>query len=150
MGREGDLTHADAATAELAAAVERLDAALTGLLERRDTPVLDEAELMRRVGGDPGLLEELVALFLESLPERLAALRVAIEQRDRHALERAAHTLKGSVGNFSARSAFEAALRLEGMGREGDLGQAETAVAALEAEIARLKPALASLFKTPP
>jgi hypothetical protein len=49
------------------------------------------------------------------------------------------------VGNFAARPAFEAALKLEMIGREGSLAHAEEAYAALEKEIERLQPALAGL-----
>src|SRR5205823_6404797 len=94
--------------------------------------VLDKAELLKRVEDDMELLRELAALFGESCPKQLDAVRAAIAERDAAALERAAHAIKGSVGNFAAHSAFEAALRLELMGREGDLSGAEKACTALE------------------
>jgi hypothetical protein len=49
------------------------------------------------------------------------------------------------VGNFGAKGAFEAALRLETMGRRGDLIRAQEAYAVLEEEIERLRPALVAL-----
>ena len=61
------------------------------------------------------------------------------------ALERAAHTLKGAVGNFSAQGAYAAALRVEMMGRGGDLTHAAAAYAELEQEVARLGEALTAL-----
>jgi HPt (histidine-containing phosphotransfer) domain-containing protein len=60
-------------------------------------------------------------------------------------LQRAAHALKGSVGNFCAQKAFDAALRLEKMGKSENLSEAEEAWSALEAEIERLQPALETL-----
>ena len=66
-------------------------------------------------------------------------------RRDAKVLERAAHTLKSSVGTFGAKAAFGAALRLEMVGRSGDLAEAEAAYAELETELARLEPALAAL-----
>jgi hypothetical protein len=53
--------------------------------------------------------------------------------------------LKGSVGNFAARRAWEAAGRLEWLAEKSDLQRAEEACALLEAEIERLNPALAGL-----
>jgi hypothetical protein len=53
--------------------------------------------------------------------------------------------LKSSVANFAARGTFDAALKLEMMGRQGDLRYAEEACTALEEEIERLKPALETL-----
>ena len=77
----------------------------------------------------------MVALFLKEIPEMLTNLREAITAGDAHAIERAAHKLKGSVGNFAAHPAFEAALKLEVLGREGSLSNAEPVYAELEKEI---------------
>ena len=49
------------------------------------------------------------------------------------------------VGNFSAHPAFEAAMKLEVMGRDGSLSEAEPVYAELEKEIKRLKSAMANL-----
>ena len=42
------------------------------------------------------------------------------EAGDLPGLARAAHTLKGSVAIFAAQAAYDAALRIEQMGRDGD------------------------------
>ncbi len=107
--------------------------------------VLDCAALLEHMEGDPELLAEMVGLFLQDCPQLLAALREALARGDAGALRRAAHTLKGTVSNFAAPAATAAALRLERMGREGDLSQAAEGCAALETEIERLKPLLANL-----
>jgi hypothetical protein len=75
---------------------------------------------------------------------RLADLqREALEDPAR--LQLSAHVLKGGVATFAARAAFEAALRLEKMGRGGDLSAAPEALAALAQEVERLRPALTAL-----
>jgi HPt (histidine-containing phosphotransfer) domain-containing protein len=79
----------------------------------------------------------------------MSALREAVSQRDAGGVERAAHSLKGCVGNFAALGAIEAAAALENLGRAGDLAGAEHAYALLEVEIERLKPALKSLETVP-
>jgi CheY-like chemotaxis protein len=106
---------------------------------------MDTASALARVEGDAGLLRELVALFLKDLPDMLTNIREAVTAGDAGAIERAAHKLKGSVGNFSARPAFEAALRLEVLGRDATLSEAGPACAELENEINRLKSAMAKL-----
>ena len=83
-----------------------------------------------------------MALFLDDLPGMLSEIRVAMASQDSTALGRASHALKGSVSNFGARYAFEAALRLEKIGGSGDLSQAVAAFAQLEQEFARLEEAL--------
>ncbi len=109
--------------------------------------VIDRTEVMERVGGDTELLVELIDLFSSDCPRLMSEIHDAIERNDKQALEYVAHTLKGSVGNFSATNAFEAAFRLEKMGREGDTTHAQEAYAVLEREIKRLEPALAALEK---
>jgi HPt (histidine-containing phosphotransfer) domain-containing protein len=75
----------------------------------------------------------------------MADIRQAIDQRDASKLHQAAHTLRGSVGNFGARAATLAAQRLETDGRERDWSQAEKDWTALEEAISRLEPAFAEL-----
>ncbi len=110
-----------------------------------DTDVLDEAELLSRLEGDRELLSEIVQEFLRDSPRLLARIREAIAAGDGDALARAAHSLQGSVANFSAKSAFQAALELERIGRERDLAGAEGACSALEEKLGPLKRALAIL-----
>ncbi len=109
------------------------------------TEVIDRAAVLDRFEGDLELLHEVAALFLEDCPRRLDAVRAALAHRDCAALECAAHSIKGSVGNFAAAAAFEVALSLERMARDGDLRHAPEACAELEREIARLAPVLADL-----
>jgi PAS domain S-box-containing protein len=105
----------------------------------------DMAVALERVDGDAELLKELAGLFKSECPQRMADIRQAIDQRDASKLYQAAHTLRGSVGNFGARAATLAAQRLETDGRERDWSQAEKDWTALEEAISRLEPAFAEL-----
>ncbi|MBI3667208.1 MAG: response regulator [Acidobacteria bacterium] len=109
--------------------------------------VLDKNDFLARVNGNAELMKDLVRVFLTECPKSFARIEKAVAARDSKALEFSAHSLKGSLGNFSARSAFEAALQLEMMGRRGDLTDAEQAYFKLHEEIERLKPELAALGK---
>jgi HPt (histidine-containing phosphotransfer) domain-containing protein len=91
------------------------------------------------------LLKKLAALFVEQAPRLLSAAHEAVTQRDGKTLERAAHTLKSSVGTFNAHTAFEAAQRLEMIGHQGDFEQAAAVYIHLAQEIARLEQALLTL-----
>jgi HPt (histidine-containing phosphotransfer) domain-containing protein len=53
-----------------------------------------------------------------------------------------AHAQKGSVGNSAARRAYDAAYRLEHMGRKGGLTEAHGALADLRKELDALQQAL--------
>jgi HPt (histidine-containing phosphotransfer) domain-containing protein len=110
-------------------------------------PTFNLDEALERVDGDRQLLGELATLFLQECPQMLAEVQEALASHDPKALQHSAHTLKGSVGNFGALSASEAAFVLERMGRQGDLSAAHAAFTHLEAELARLRPALAALIE---
>jgi two-component system sensor histidine kinase/response regulator len=92
--------------------------------------------------GDSNLLGELALLFLEDLPKQMEAIHLAVEKKQGHDLERLAHRLKGSVGNFAAKPAFQAALRLEQIARQGDFEQIPAAMGGFECEMRRLESAL--------
>jgi len=107
--------------------------------------LLDAKELMARFDGDTALLREAAELFRLGYPKLLSQLRDAISRDDAETVERTAHTVKGSVGNFGSTSAVEAAIRLEKMGLARDLRHATEACDALEWEIERLMPVLAQM-----
>ncbi|MEY2408311.1 MAG: hypothetical protein QOF48_981, partial [Verrucomicrobiota bacterium] len=107
----------------------------------------DPAIVLQRMDGDRDLLKEVTTLFIEDTPRQVADLRATIERRDGPALERAAHALKGAVGNFGARAAYEAALDLEAFGRASDFVHAPEKLAFLENQIALLGPALEAFLK---
>ncbi len=106
---------------------------------------LDIAAALGRVGGDEELLKEIAEIFLEQCPDALSEVRDAIEAQNPEALQHAAHSLKGSVGNFGAQAAVEAAYRLEMMGRQGNFSGSGDALSELEKALGDLKPQLAKL-----
>src|SRR5271165_3467431 len=106
---------------------------------------IDHTALLAGVDGNRRVLRELVRLFLADCPRRLAEIKEAIRLGDAGALGRAAHTLKGSVGNFAAKSAFAAAQRLEIMSRDIDLDNVGKACVTLESELALLSEELRKL-----
>jgi PAS domain S-box-containing protein len=105
--------------------------------------ILDRTTLWERVAGDVDLLREIIELFLADCPERLLELHEALTHQDFPALARAAHRLKGALGNISANQALAAVRRVETAARAGDVQAATEALARLENELARLAPLLA-------
>src|SRR5262249_12882436 len=89
-------------------------------------------------------------LFLDKSILLMNELRDAITDHRPDRLNEAAHSLKGSMAHFGARTAVNAARTLEEMGRHGDLTGAPQTFATLEAEINRLRPALAELLTVQP
>ena len=110
-----------------------------------ETPAIDLEAALERVEGDRDLLNEIIGLFLEEAPTRMDEIRTALAGQNGPALERAAHSLKGSIGYFGAPAVFEAARLVEFAGRDSDWDEAAPAVAALEQVLPPVTQALAAL-----
>ncbi len=114
-----------------------------------ETPVIDMTEALAKVDGDEELLGELATIFLQSYPAMLENVRASVQEGDAEALRRNAHLLKGSIGNFMAKDAFEAAHRLEQIGEKGDLAECSRALESLEAALTKLDEAMHELAADP-
>jgi signal transduction histidine kinase/DNA-binding response OmpR family regulator len=114
----------------LFAAVEGLAASTTP----RAGPPVDRLAAMRRLGGDADLLAQVIELFLEDCPARLAALRAAVSRGDAREVRFVAHALKGSAGTLAANALSEAAAGLEQIAVAGRIGEAAAAADVLEKE----------------
>jgi HPt (histidine-containing phosphotransfer) domain-containing protein len=106
---------------------------------------LDRKELLALLDGDLALLTELTEIFWENSPALIAQMRSALADQDPHTLIYAAHTLKGSVGNFAAKRALALIAELETIGATQNFSQATRTMDALEAELDSLRTALSSL-----
>lgn len=109
--------------------------------------VLDSATLQTlrslQDEGDDDLVAELIDLFLDDAPARLAAVRDAVHGDDWPALASAAHGLKGSCGSLGALGMAEVCARLEQLGRHGGSRQvAESMYRELEGHYALVCEAL--------
>ena len=104
---------------------------------------VDEAAVVRMVGGDRALLREMVALFIEDYPKRVVEITDALLRNDAGALEFAAHAVKGAAMTLCARRVGDTALSLEQMARASELHSAGDALAALEDELAQAHAGLA-------
>ncbi len=100
--------------------------------------IIDRAAVLERFEGDVELMREIADLFLEACPARMQAVRDALAHHDSKALQLAAHSLKGAVSNFAASEASAAALRLELIGRNGDLSDADDAYEVLDDAVTQL------------
>ena len=108
----------------------------------------DYDALIEIAGGDRDLAREMVDLFLEELPQRMAGIGQALTLRESSVLEREAHSLKGSIGYFAAPAAFEAVNKLTEMARSNFLDNAADQVFHdLKRETARLAGSLTAWRK---
>lgn len=91
---------------------------------------------------DPAFLRELIDVFLTDIPVRLAELEKALAANDAVLLTRAAHTIKGSGGNFGTAGLCLLAQEMENQGKTADFAAASATLPALHAEFTRVNEAL--------
>lgn len=106
---------------------------------------LNRALALERVGGDEELLREIAVLFLEDCPSLMTKIDQAVAANDAPNLERAAHSLKGSVANFGSDAAYQAAFDLEQIGRFKNLEHVQEAHARLISVMREVCPELEAL-----
>ncbi|MEW6321010.1 MAG: Hpt domain-containing protein [Acidobacteriota bacterium] len=106
-------------------------------------PALDPAVLdsLRQLNqeGEPDVVTEVLILFRDDVPGRIAQLAAAAAARDETALHRTAHSLKGSAGNVGAHRLHALCRDLEAHAKAGRLDDAAGLVAAVEAEFRRVE-----------
>jgi signal transduction histidine kinase/CheY-like chemotaxis protein len=118
--------------------------AATGCGDETDSEeqILDLQAATNKIPGGSDAVKEMAQLFLDELPKRLAEIHRGLSERDTKGLQRAAHTLKGNASIFAATQVVLAAERLETMGQENNLDDAEQALQELENAARRLREAI--------
>lgn len=94
-------------------------------------------ERLRRFGGTK-LVGDMIALFLEALPRRLAAARGALASGDAHVVEHELHALKSSSAQLGALRMNRLSLEGEQLARAGTLDGASAILDALDDEQQRV------------
>jgi HPt (histidine-containing phosphotransfer) domain-containing protein len=120
------------------------------LLARLDTlAVLDAAAVAvlrdPDLGGDDAFLVEVVQAFLEDSPQHVTAVQAGFAASDAPKLMRAAHSLKGSSGNFGADRLQTLCAELELRARASRLEGLEMLVGRVGTEYALLAAQLAAV-----
>jgi CheY-like chemotaxis protein len=100
--------------------------------------LVNEAELIQRVGGDAELAEELLGLYMTDLHERSMRMAEHLSQRDFAGLVHEAHALKGASASISAAEATQICTVIETAAREQNAERCAESLAAIEALKARL------------
>ena len=100
--------------------------------------------------GPPGVLQGLVALFLDTARHRLSELHAAVTTGDLTAAAGLAHSLRGSCANLAATGMAATAQRLEHAAVAGDLAGVDQAMRTMVAELEAVDVALRAAFPGPP
>ncbi|HMF01126.1 MAG TPA: ATP-binding protein [Terriglobia bacterium] len=118
---------------------------LNKAIERFAPRTIDGAVLLQGIDGNTKLLCKLIDIFAAELPKLMSQIRSAIAKQDARRLRDAAHALKGAVGNFDHYAPFEAVRKLEEMGRENRLSDAQALFESVKKEMAHLTRSLRHL-----
>jgi CheY-like chemotaxis protein/HPt (histidine-containing phosphotransfer) domain-containing protein len=110
--------------------------------------ILDEASLLEECDGDKSLLGRMVEIFDRDAGERLPRLREAVRTGAAEAVKQEAHALKGGIGTFYAKAAYDTAYALEKMGADGDLSNAQATLQTLESQLRSLRQKLGELIQS--
>jgi len=100
------------------------------------------ATLLAMVNGDEAFLSEMIDAYFADTPQLLMTMRQALAAGDAVVLRRSAHTLKSNSANFGAMTLSARCKELEDLSRAGTLDDAPAALAQVEAQYARVAPAL--------
>src|SRR5215510_2526510 len=102
-------------------------------------PVLDQRVLseLQTLGTD--VVAEILDLFVRDVPNRLSALRLALDDRSPDAVLREAHGLKGSALGIGAMRLAHLCAAIERDARDGQLDRAAAGSARLEEEFAEAR-----------
>jgi HPt (histidine-containing phosphotransfer) domain-containing protein len=102
-------------------------------------PVFDRDEMLKRIGDDLQAISDQIDSFLDETPRLMTDLRQALNSRDSRSVERLSHRLKTLARNFGLNQTVAEGLRLEVMGRQGDLSEAEPVYVALQDALQQLR-----------
>jgi signal transduction histidine kinase/CheY-like chemotaxis protein len=109
---------------------------------------LDEQELLRRVGGNPKMLRDVVRIFLQDTPKRLSAMQKAMAREDAPALAAAAHALRGSVAMLGGVEIADTLRKVETLGRAGQVAEAGGILASIEGTLSAFEKRIAEIAGT--
>ena len=93
-------------------------------------------EILEGLGGDVGFFSEVIGAYLDSVPEGFELFRKALKEGDADAVCLLAHGLKSSSAQFGAHRMAHIFVRLEKVGKSGQLAEAGELIRLLESEFA--------------
>jgi PAS domain S-box-containing protein len=142
----------------LFAEIERLLPSGAPAAEVRATPAtktgaevpFNRARVLRSLGGDEGLLREILQLFSSEAALMLHAVREACDRGQSEAIRQTAHKLRGALLNIAADEAAAVAATLEEQGRAGDTAGARAGYPNLASGVEQLIEAIRGNVERPP
>jgi two-component system, sensor histidine kinase and response regulator len=109
-----------------------------------DATIAERLAQLREECG-PEIVAGFIGMFIRDTAEGLTRIRSLATQLDSAAIEREAHSLKGSCANLGVDRLAALCHQLESVAEAGSLGSVNEFLAGLDSEFERLKPLLGSL-----
>jgi two-component system sensor histidine kinase/response regulator len=106
------------------------------LLSKR---VFDRDDLMRRIGCDEVILEEILQGFINDYSVHLENLQQALSDRNSDSTHRLVHLMKGAAANMSANPLRELVSRMETVLQKGEIGLAAALLQQIRKEFDNFK-----------
>ncbi len=110
---------------------------------------IDLTTALKATDGDFELLKDVVDAFLEEYPTLMTELEPAILRADLVVVQRASHTIKGTLRLFGNVPAQAFAERLEEMAKLGALNHAQETFESLRVELFSMREQLVEAMKDP-
>jgi len=101
-------------------------------------PAYDRSLALHKVGGNPGIADELLDLLVADLPQLAGSLRSACRELESEALREVAHRIHGAACCCGTPALKRAAMKLEQVATAGNRRLLKKAHDSLQYEIDRL------------
>jgi len=95
--------------------------------------------LLQDTNNNMKLIKKLIGIFKKNYPEKLTAIKDAIQRKDGELLKRSAHNLKGSLSNFTTGYSYQLAQQLEDLGKANQIETAWSILKELSKSIEELQ-----------
>jgi len=116
------------------------------LFRKKKEKLVDLEAIQTVVPESPGLIRELVGIYLDEVPQRMALLAEAVTEKENDNILHLAHLLKGMSGNLSISPLQERFLQLEMMARKKELAGTDALYKELAALFEGVKAELEALL----
>ncbi len=113
---------------------------------KNNDEVLKLSELRERIGDDDELIQEILNIYLEDIPEQIKNLEIALSNQDLKAIDYIAHTIKGSSGNISASNMQKIAQKIEKEKSMKNIDKIQDLIDVLKREFEYLQKAIDDLW----
>ena len=107
--------------------------------------VFDRHGVLERLGGNLEFLKEMADMFMETAPNLVQKIGIAVDEGNAESLWEQAHTLRGACATIGARSLHALALQIETAAKDRQLGDLRAKFERLGQEFDKLNHELAGL-----